>query len=144
MLTAITPVLWWASRLWSEDTEPGQFPQYRQLSPRSFPRALSLLEFVKQTPGKKKTDWTGLNLPLLNAKEGLKKMFLVSHSKKIAKRRPSEESLRDNTVISGKAIKMEEENQKRRSDSTSRESQGGGRWKSKILEGGWSKKAASL
>lgn len=48
----------------------------------------------------KKTDWTGLILPLPNATEGLQKMFLASRSKKIAKKRPSEESLRDLTLWS--------------------------------------------
>lgn len=51
------------------------------------------------------------------------RMFLVSHGKKIAKKRPSAIAGRLNTVISRKAIKMKAENQKRRSDSKNRESQ---------------------
>lgn len=50
-------------------------------------------------------------------------MFLVSHGKKIAKKRPSAIARRLNTVISRKAIKMKAKNQKRRSDSKNRESQ---------------------
>ena len=51
------------------------------------------------------TDWLGLILPLSGATEAYR-MFLVSRSMRIAKKRPSEVAGRLNTVISRKAMKL--------------------------------------
>lgn len=137
MRIAITPFLWWVSQMWSDSTRHCRLPQLRKLTLHGLSCALSLLEHGTQVKRKQ----TGLASSCLSpVPQRPFRTFLVSHGKKIAKKRPSEVAGRLNTVVRGKAIKMKEENQHRRSDSANRESQEGVRWRFKIFEDGWPKK----
>lgn len=116
----ITPFLWWASQVWSAGSGHRQLPRCWQLSPYGLPCAPSLLGHGTQVTRTQ----NGLASSCLSpVPQKAYRMFLVSRGMKIAKKRPSAVAGRLSTVISRKAIKMKEENQKRRPDSTNRESQ---------------------